>query len=50
MTTLANMPPAAIGTVNVREESHMKGARMKMLRIEGNDVLISDSASRFVDM
>lgn len=44
------MPPAAIGTVNVREESHINGARINIERIEGNVVEMMDSASRFVVM
>lgn len=39
-----------MGRVNVRLESYMKGARMKMERMAGNLVEMSDSASRLVVM
>jgi hypothetical protein len=39
-----------MGNVNVRDESYMNGARMKIVRILGNVVLMIDSASRFVVM
>jgi glutathione peroxidase-family protein len=47
---LATPPAAAIGNVNVRDESYMNGARMNIDRIAGNVLLIIDSASRFVVM
>lgn len=47
----APMPvKAAIGTVKLRDESYMNGARMNMLRMEGNVVAIVASASRFEEM
>lgn len=50
LITLATPPAAAIGSVNVREASYMNGARMKIDRMDGKVVLMSDSASRFVVM
>jgi hypothetical protein len=50
LTILATPPAAAMGNVNVRDESYMNGARMNIDRMLGNVVLIIDSASRFVVM
>jgi hypothetical protein len=46
----ATPPAAAIGSVNVRLLSYIKGARMKIDRMVGNVEAMMDSASRFVVM
>lgn len=49
--TIEAIPPAAaMGNVKVRELSYIKGARMKMERMEGKVEATVDSASRFVEM
>jgi hypothetical protein len=46
----ATPPAAAMGRVNVRLLSYIKGARMKIDRMVGNVEAMMDSASRFVVM